>query len=174
MLWSGVVIASKPCPPPQELLLPQWCQSPSKVTDTNSVRPATIETAAIHVLLMTQGDHKQKNLHLLTCLLQPSLPWFKYESTEVLEQSQEWLALLRSGTPPMLTAWALPLNNTTPPPGLSLLGHSTLQVPRQPKSHGKQSLGQFSDWLPLMKSNNLKNQADLFIWRGKYLTKKAM
>lgn len=154
MLWSGVVITSKPCPPPQELLLPQWYQPPSKATDTNSVCPVTTETAATHVLLMTQGDHKKKKFALTHCLLQPSLPLFRYESTEVLEQSQEWLALLRSGTPPLLTAWALPLNNTTLPSGLSPLGHSTLQMPQHPKSHGKHILGQFSYWLPLMKSNN--------------------
>lgn len=66
MLQCGVVSSSKPCPSPQELLLPQWCQSLSKTTNTYPGCPVTIETNAIHVVFMAQGDHRQK---VCTCSL---------------------------------------------------------------------------------------------------------
>ena len=96
MLQCGVVSSSKPCPSPQELLLPQWCQSLSKTTNTYPGCPVTIETNAIHVVFMAQGDHRQKSLYLLTSLFNLPFPWIRHESTEVLEQSWEWPALLMS------------------------------------------------------------------------------
>ena len=98
MLQCGVVASSKPCPSPQELLLHQWCQSLSKTTNTYPGCPVTIATNATHVVFMAQGDHRQKSLYLLTSLFNFPFPWIKHESTEVLEQSCEWPALLMSRT----------------------------------------------------------------------------
>ena len=98
MLQCGVLASSKPCLSPQELLLPQWCQSLSKTTDTYPGCPVTIETIATHVVFMVQGDHRQKNLYLFTSLFNLPFLWIRHESTEVLEQSWEWPALLMSRT----------------------------------------------------------------------------
>lgn len=95
-VWCGGFLQALPSP--QELLLPQWCQSLSKTTNTYPGCPVTIETIATHVVFMAHGDHRQKSLYLLTSLFNLPFPWIRHESIEVLEQSGEWPALLMSRT----------------------------------------------------------------------------
>ena len=63
-VWCGGFLQALPSP--QELLLPQWCQSLSKTTNTYPGCPVTIETIATHVVFVAHGDHSKK---FCTCSL---------------------------------------------------------------------------------------------------------